>query len=227
MRRILIITVAVMFSMLCSCSENHQAGIANKEGWVSLFNGKNLNGWEVLNGHATYEVKDGAIVGTTVRGSPNTFLCTKKHYSDFELEFEVKVDPPLNTGVQIRSNSLPTYRNGRVHGYQVEIADGTGSGASGFIYDEARRGWLSEDLTDPVKTKAFKSNEWNKFRVVCLGDSIKTWLNGVPVADITDSMTPSGFIGLQVHRFRQEKPAQVRWRNIRIRELTSPKSAEK
>ena len=190
--------------------------LLDDEGAVSLFNGKNLDGWQQLNGTAKYEVKDGTIVGTTVKGSPNSFLCTEKNYADFELEFEVKVDPRLNSGVQFRSNSLKEYRNGRVHGYQVEIATNN----PGRIYDEARRGkWLDED-TDPEKAReAFKVNEWNKYRVVCVGDSIKTWLNGVPIADMTDSMTKKGFIGLQVHSFGGDTPAQVRWRNIRIKEL--------
>ncbi len=186
------------------------------DGCVSLFNGKNLDGWQQINGTAKYEVQDGTIVGTTAKGSPNSFLCTEKHYSDFELDFEVKVDPRLNSGVQFRSNSFKEYRNGRVHGYQVEIATNN----PGRIYDEARRGrWLDED-TDPEKAgKAFKVNEWNKYRVLCVGDSIKTWLNGAPIADISDSMTKKGFIGLQVHAFGADPPAQVRWRDIRIQEL--------
>ncbi len=190
--------------------------LPDNEGWHSLFNGVTLDGWEQLNGTAKYEVKDGTILGTTAEGSPNSFLCTKKHFTDFDLAFEVKVDPRLNSGVQFRSNSLKDYRNGRVHGYQVEIATSN----PGRIYDEARRGrWLDVD-TDPAKAnKAFKVNEWNKYRVRCEGDSIKTWLNEVPIADFKDSMTKKGFIGLQVHSFRADSPAQVWWRNIRIKEL--------
>src|SRR5512141_1577811 len=111
--------------------------MANDGNWVPLFNGKDLEGWEQKNGKAKYEAKEGCIVGTSVPDSPNSFLCTKKDYADFELEFEVKVDAALNSGVQIRSHSIPGYQNGRVHGYQVEIAVG---GFSGGIYDEARRG---------------------------------------------------------------------------------------
>ncbi len=193
-----------------------QKDSSNGEEWVSLFNGKNLEGWEQINGTATYEVEDGCIVGTTVEGSPNSFLCTKKYYSDFELVFDVKVDPRLNSGVQIRSNSTEDYRNGRVHGYQVEIST---NGNAGFIYDEARRGWLSKDRTDPQARQAFDADGWNHYRVLCDGDTIKTWVNGVPVADLHDSMTSTGFIGLQVHSFKGDTPAWVRWRNIRLREL--------
>jgi len=187
------------------------------QGWVSLFDGKTLKGWRQINGTATYKVDEGTILGTTAEGSPNSFLCTEKLYGDFELEFEVKVDPRLNSGVQIRSNSSPDYQNGRVHGYQVEIA---ASGNSGRIYDEARRGkWLDEERDDPKARNAFKKDDWNSYRVICKGSSIKTWVNGVPVADMVDDMTATGFIGLQVHAFRGDPPAWVRWRKIRLREL--------
>ncbi len=193
--------------------------LPDNDGWVWLFNGANLDGWEQLNGTAGYEVEDGTIVGTTAEGSPNSFLCTKEDFADFDLEFEVKVDPRLNSGVQFRSLSLKDYRNGRVHGYQVEIATSN----PGRIYDEARRGrWL--DNADPQTAgKAFNVGEWNKYRVLCVGDSIKTWVNGEPIADMKDSMTAKGFIGLQVHSFRGDSPAQVRWRNIRIKELNAEK----
>lgn len=189
---------------------------ADKDGFTDLFNGKDLEGWKQINGTAKYEVVDGTIVGTTAKGSPNSFLCTTKNYGDFELLFEVKVDDALNSGVQIRSESKPDYQNGRVHGYQVEICIG---GEAGFIYDEARRGWLSTDRSNKEARAAFKNGEWNKYRVVCQGDSIKTFINDVPVADVKDGMTKSGFIGLQVHSFGGEKPAQVAWKNIKLKEL--------
>ncbi len=194
------------------------AAVAAADGWVSLFNGKDLDGWEQKNGLAKYAAKDGAIVGTSVPNSPNSFLCTKKNYSDFELEFEVKVDKELNSGVQIRSESKPDYQNGRVHGYQVEIAVG---GFSGGIYDEARRGkFLNADQpTDEIKA-LLKENAWNKYRVICQGDHIQTWVNGVKVTDLKDDMTRSGFIGLQVHGVgKRVEPLQVQWRNLRLKEL--------
>lgn len=189
---------------------------AADSGWISLFNGKDLAGWKQRNGTAVYTVEDGAIVGTTTKGSPNSFLCTEQDYGDFELEFEVKLDTQLNSGVQIRSLSTPEYKNGRVHGYQVEIAT---NGNAGFIYDEARRGWLSKDRGNAQARAAFKDGQWNHYRVVCQGDSIKTWVNGVPVADLTDSMTKRGFIGLQVHGVGGDPHWQVRWRNLRLKEL--------
>jgi hypothetical protein len=188
------------------------------DGLAPLFNGKDLAGWEQKNGLARYEAKDGCIVGTTVPNSPNSFLCTKQTYADFELEFEVKLDKDLNSGVQIRSESKPDYMNGRVHGYQVEIAVG---GSSGLIYDEARRGKFLNAAQDPEAVKnLLKDKEWSQFRVVCQGNRIQTWVNGVPVTDMKDDMTPRGFIGLQVHGVGpRTDPIEVRWRNLRLKEL--------
>ena len=181
-------------------------------------NGKDLEGWEQINGSAKYEVKDGAIVGTSVPNSPNSFLCTKKRYGDFELEFEVKVDKELNSGVQIRSESKPEYQNGRVHGYQVEIAVG---GFSGGIYDESRRNkFLNADKPTDEIHALLKENAWNKYRVICQVDHIQTWVNGRKVTDLTDDMTKTGFIGLQVHGVgNRADPLHVEWRNLRLREL--------
>lgn len=193
----------------------------DKDGWVSLFDGKSLTGWEQKNGTATYRVEDGVIVGKTSEGSPNSFLCSSKEYGDFELKFEVKVDDALNSGVQIRSASKPDRDNGRVHGPQVEIAT---DGTAGFIYGEALgTGWLSEEgpMQDPEKKNAFKKGEWNKYRVKAQGNSIKTWINEVPVADLTDEKSNmlKGFIGLQVHGIAKGTgPYEVRWRNLELKE---------
>jgi len=193
---------------------------AGEDGFVPLFDGRTLDGWKQLGGKAKYEARDGQIVGSSVPNTPNSFLCTEKHYGDFILEYEFKVDPELNSGVQIRSNSFKEYRNGRVHGYQVEI-DPSERAWTGGIYDEGRRGWLNNLKENELARKAFKQNEWNKIRVEAAGDSIKTWLNGVPAADLKDSQTASGFIGLQVHGVgRRTEPLHVRWRNLRIKELT-------
>ena len=190
----------------------------DKEKWGDLFDGKTLNGWVQRGGKADYRVEDGAIVGSTVPNTPNSFLCTEKNYSNFILELDFKVDKVLNSGVQIRSNSLPEYHKGQVHGYQVEI-DPSARAWTGGIYDEGRRGWLQNLKENEAARNAFKQDEWNHFRIEAVGDSIKTWLNGVPAADLKDSMTATGFIGIQVHANKSEKALEVRWRNIRIEEL--------
>jgi hypothetical protein len=186
--------------------------------WLKLFNGKNLENWEVLNGDAEFKVENGLIIGTSKMNTPNTFLATKEKYDNFILEYEAKIDPLLNAGVQIRSLSKPDYNNGRVHGYQVEL-DPSERAWSGGIYDEARRGWLYNLECNPKGKKAFKNGDWNKFRVEAIGNNIRVWLNGVQTSDIIDDMTSSGFIALQVHGIgdNKEKAGKlVQYKNIRI-----------
>ena len=193
------------------------ASVVSAQDWEPLFNGKNLSGWKKLNGKAEYKVVDGAIVGISKMGTPNTFLATKKTYGDFILEFDFKVDDGLNSGVQLRSESRKDYQKGRVHGYQFEI-DPSKRAWSGGIYDEARRNWLYPLTQNPVAKGAFKNNEWNKARIEAIGNSIATWINGVPCANIWDDMTPAGFIALQVHAIGNaaDEGKTVSWKNIRI-----------
>jgi hypothetical protein len=216
--------------------------MAQEDGFVPLFNGKNLDGWVQAGGEALYQVKDGVIVGESVAKTPNSFLCTQKLYGDFVLEYEYKCDNLLNSGVQFRSNVYgietkvegkgkhKTISAGRVHGYQVEIDPNKPDRMwSAGIYDEGRRGWLYPGLAGgdgesfTKKGQAtFKPNEWNSVRVECNGNHIRTWLNGQPRADFEDDMTPKGIIALQVHGVGKHPEAigkTVMWRNLRIKEL--------
>ena len=191
---------------------------AEEAEWKSLFNGKDFDGWEKHGGKAEYAVEDGAVVGHSVPNTQNTFLCTDETFKDFELMFEVKVDKGLNSGVQVRSRIKNTDREkDRVYGPQVEIESGPGE--SGYIYGEATgRGWLSQDRSKQI---TLKNNDWNQYRVLCKGANIKTWVNGEPVADLTDEESNhEGFIGLQVHGVGpRAEPLYVRWRNIKLREV--------
>lgn len=189
------------------------------DGWVNLFNGKNLDNWQALNGGAEFRVENDVIVGISKMNTPNTFLATKKEYGDFILEYEAKMDNGLNSGVQIRSLSKPEYQDGRVHGYQVEL-DASPRAWSGGIYDEARRGWLYNLECNSTAKSAYKPESWNKFRVEAIGDNIRVWLNDVPTANIIDDLTTSGFIALQVHSIGTDKDLEgktVKFRNIRIK----------
>lgn len=196
------------------------SGVAQaQDGWINLFNGENLDGWVQRNGEAKYEVIDGVIVGTTVMNTPNSFICTEKNYSDFVFEVELLVEPNMNSGIQFRSNSLPEFKNGRVHGYQCEV-DPSARAWSAGIYDEARRGWLYPLDLNPKAKSALKMGEWNKYRIECIGNSIRTWLNDIPVAHVIDDMTSEGFIALQVHGIGKNKDKegqQIKWRNVRIK----------
>lgn len=218
-------------SALLACLIAVSGSVSVAEDLKPLFDGKTLNGFTQRGGKAKYEVIDGEIVGTSVPNTPNSFLCTDKEYGDFILEFDFKVHPKLNSGVQIRSQCYEEnttveingkefkFPAGRVHGYQVEIDPSARAWTAG-IYDESRRGWLANLQDNEPARKAFKSEDWNHIRVECKGDSIKTYLNGVLAADLKDDVTPKGFIGLQVHGVgKNEEPMEVRWRNLRIQEL--------
>ena len=186
--------------------------------WQSLFNGKNLSGWTQRGGKAVYKVENGTIVGYTKMNTDNSFLCTKKDYADFILEFEFRIDDDLNSGVQLRSHSLKSYMNGRVHGYQFEI-DPSPRAWTGGLYDEARRAWLYPLTKNPAAQPAFKKGVWNQARVEAIGKSIRTWVNGIACADLFDDADLSGFIALQVHGIGKDQSKEgktVAWRNIRI-----------
>jgi hypothetical protein len=225
MKTLLNLALATLFLTAAMWSASAVAG-----DWVDMFDGKTLDGWIQKNGTATYRVVDGTIVGQTSEGSPNSFLCSKKEYGDFELEFEVRVHPELNSGVQISSATKepgPDDKDGygRVNGPQVEIeASGENGAEAAYIYGEATgRGWLtSEDKLIPHKH--FKDGEWNKFRIIAKGAHFQTWINGEQVSDLVDEEIlkthPKGFIGLQVHGVGRGKgPFDVAWRKIRIRTL--------
>jgi hypothetical protein len=185
--------------------------------WQSLFNGKDLKGWKQLNGQAKYEVKNNEIVGTTVLNQPNSFLVTEETFGDFVLELEFKLDAEMNSGLQFRSESKPDYQNGRVHGYQMEI-DPSPRAWTGGIYDEGRRDWLYPLEYNPEGKKAYKKADWNKCRIECIGNVLRTWVNGIPTGHVVDNLTSKGFIALQVHSIskQEEVGKQIRWRNIRI-----------
>ena len=217
------VLLIAMAMIILACREQPEAP------WVSLFDSKTLNGWTQKGGEALYEVREGAIVGVTVNHSLNSFLTTEKTFDDFILELEFKVDPTMNSGIQIRSNSYAHYLNGRVHGYQIEIDPSERAWSAG-IYDEARRGWL-HPLTDEnvLAKKAFKQNDWNHYRIEALGDTLKTWINEIPAAHLIDDQTSRGFIALQVHSISgdQKEGTEIAWKNLRILTQDLQKYAQK
>lgn len=194
---------------------------AEAEPVIELFDGSTLSGWIQRGGKAAYTVENGCIVGRTAPNQPNSFLCTTAEYADFVLSLEFKVDSELNSGVQIRSQSDPSYQSGRVHGYQIEIDPGERAWTGG-IYEEGRRGWLDDLSENPGARAAFRQGEWNSLRVEAIGERIRTWINDVPAADLHDGMTAAGFIALQVHGVGgRVEPLEVRWRHVRLRPITA------
>jgi hypothetical protein len=184
----------------------------------SIFDGKTLKGWKQLGGAADYKVVDGAIVGSSKPGVPNSFLVTEKSYGDFILEFDVRQDVgPTNSGVQFRSLSTPDFENGRVHGYQTDI-DPSPRQWSGSIYEEAKRGWFYTGELNPPAKALYKFGQWNHYRVEAIGPRLRVWINDGAVADVIDDATKEGFIGLQVHSINNAEEAgrTVSWRNLTV-----------
>jgi hypothetical protein len=230
-----------------------------ENGWIDLFNGKNLHGWTEKAGDAKFYVEDGCIVGEAVSESDtNSVLCLKKKYDNFILELDFKADYQIFSGVHIRSqyaakkapwywNGLPlTIPAGHMYGYLVLIDPSPNHRWwtatlfdqrwwTGGIYDELRRQWLypgilggnANDFSDQG-IKIFNLTNWNHLRIEAVGDSIKTYLNGVPRADIHDSMTLKGFIGLQIRDWISDddhqtlEGAKVRFKNIRLKPVSLP-----
>lgn len=203
---------------LSSITMNAQS---TEKGWENLFNGKDLNGWKRLGGTADYKVEDGMIVGRTVANSKNTFLVTEKEYGDFILEADIWVeDEEGNAGIQTRSHFDPTANNGegRVYGRQCEV-DPTPRKWTGGIYDEGRREWLYPMQLNAAAQNAYKKGEYNHYKVECIGNEMKTWVNGIATAYVVDTLDPKGFIGLQVHSIKSADQAgkRVCYKNIRIK----------
>ena len=203
--------------------------------WETLFNGKDIDGWIKKGGEATYKVEDGCIVGTTKPKTPNTFLCPPKKYENFELTFDVKCDPALNSGVQIRSISdadeVPSgmsekdekkaknRANGKgLFGPQVEIA---ANGNAGGVWFEAVGGWLLQPKPE-ITNKVYKKDDWNSYRVLVQGETIQVWINGTQISNgkETRSKFKKGRLGFQVHGIgKRTDTFQVRWKNIKIRSI--------
>ncbi len=180
-----------------------------------LFNGKDLTGWHVLQGNAAYTVENGMIVGTTAANATTSFLISDKSYSDFVLELEFKNDKTVNSGIEVRSESNDDFKSGKVYGYQVEI-DPSERAWTGGIHDINRNGWLYPLTYNPAAQTAYKQTGWNKLYIECIGNNIRTWVNGVPASNLVDNASSAGFIGLQVHDLANSPGAHVYFKNIRI-----------
>lgn len=208
--------------------------LSAEDTWQEWFK-DGLGDAQIVSGQATYKVENGVLVGTTTDGSPNSFL-VKGPFKDFELQFEVKVDDELNSGVQVRShlakegdpapegskNGKPQPA-GRLYGPQCEIAI---NGTAGDFYDEARRGtwWSILTQTEAVRTEAakaaFKKGGWNHYRIVVQGDHYQSFVNGVKTADFKQPGDPEGHIGFQVHGIKKGSgPYSVRWRAVKFKTL--------
>jgi len=192
------------------------------DGFVSLYNGTDLTGWTPKGGNCTFEPKGDTIVGTCIPGSPSTYLMTDKNYSDFVFTAEMKWEVDGNSGIMFRADSKPGKTFETVFGPQVEMEgfdshDGKRKW-SGGIYGQSYASWIYPLWLEAHKNAraALKRNEWNRLTIHATGDTVKTWVNGVPAAHWVDDKFLSGSFGLQVH---SGKKGIVHFRNIKVKEL--------
>ena len=194
--------------------------LSSQDKWTYLID-DDLSNWEIKEGNAEFIIDDGIITGTSILKSPSTYLGTKINYKDFILEFEVNVSSGLNSGVQFRSLKSNNSRNS-VYGYQLELeADKPERNRlwSGGIYDQSRRSIFLYPLSvNPIARSAFKPDEWNFVRIEAIGNSIRTWINGIQCSNLIDDTSTEGFIALQIHSIGKQslEGKTVKWKNIRI-----------
>ena len=175
----------------------------------SLFNGENLEGWNI-HGTELWYVEDGLLICESGPDNAYGYLSTTKYYDDFELTLEFKQEANGNSGVFIRS----TVEGTKVSGWQVEVAP-PGSDTGG-IYESYGRGWLIKP--EKEKDKSLKMGKWNKMKIRVVGDQVETWLNGTSMVSLKDEKIGQGkgSIALQIHSGDDVK---VRWRNIKLERL--------
>ena len=185
----------------------------DEPGFVPLFNGKDLEGWE--GDLKLWTVQDGAIVGDSPGIPHNQFLSTKETFSDFELRLEFRLKEGAgNSGIQFRSRRISD--STEVSGYQADL----GEKYWGCLYDESRRNRILVQAPAELETK-LKPADWNEYVIRAEGDHVTLSLNGFVTADYKEpeaTIPRSGIIALQVH---SGPPLRVDFRKIRIRKLSA------
>ncbi len=210
--------VAVLCCVVAARAQDKRATVEKEAGFVALFDGKTLEGWEGNLKH--FRIEDGAVVAGTMKEKipRNEFLCTKQEFGDFELRLQAKlVGEGANAGVQFRTQRIPDHHE--VIGYQCDMGHMQGRWIWASLYDESRRKtFLAHGDADAV-AKALKPNDWNDFVVRCEGPRVQLWLNGVKTVDYMEEdqkVARTGIIGVQIHG---GPPSEASYRKIRLKRL--------
>ena len=196
------------------------------EGFVSLYNGKDLSNWTARGGYCIFEARIDRIVGTCVEGSPSTYLSTlRDDYSDFIFTAELKWVIDGNSGIMFRTQHEPRQPYDRVFGPQCEM-EGFAPilkrqrGWSGGIYGQGYAAWIYPlwlEAHSDVR-QALKRDVWNRVTIKADKGTVKTWVNGLPAAHWVDDQFLKGFFGLQVHSGKQ---GEIHFRNIKVKEINN------
>jgi hypothetical protein len=217
MTRSLLLLFAVAASLPGADRLNELSDQERREGYLLLFNGKNLNGWD--GDPKLWSVHDGAIVGSS-DGRPvaqNTFLIHRKPFSNFLLKAEVRLRNG-NSGIQFRSAALPG-PGWVVAGYQADLSDAGERSAWGNFYEEKGRGCGVMKTPDEgwrAAQKIVRSGGWNAYEILAQGNRIQLRLNGVVTIDTADDKGSSGVIAFQLHA---GPPMRVEFRNVKLKPL--------
>lgn len=210
----------IIFYILCGLASMAQT----KQGkWKSLFNGKNLDGWELTTrGKLAFaQVENGEIVCHQVVNTPqHTFVRTKKKYNDFILEGDCKLDGDLHTAFLFRMIEAPDTAKVSLLGYQVKI-DPTPRKWTGGVFDDFGKSWhwLHTLEGDTRAREAFKMKEWNTFRIEAIGSNIKVWVNNIPTVHLINSKYDKGYIALKIHSMDntpEKENILIHFKNIKI-----------
>ncbi|MFC7292873.1 family 16 glycoside hydrolase [Hirschia litorea] len=216
-------SIVALVAALGACSTSMHP--LEKAEWKSLFDGKSLDGWTVVNGDDPFEVVDGAIVGKTVSGVPTRYLTSEKTYGDFIFEAEMNNAEGANSGIQFRSQ-IGTWFYSGLNGYQLEV-DHSDRLWTGGIYTEGLAVWKYPVIENDACRAAWNNAQWNKLRIEAKGTQLRTFVNDTPCAYVYDETLLEGYLGLQVHSIgtnpeRAGKPTL--WRNVRIQDAPKRKA---
>lgn len=176
---------------------------------ISLFNGKNLEGWEEY-GQEKWYVEDGLLICESGPKEEYGYLATEQKYKDFVLELDFKQVSNGNSGVFFRSSLNGT----KISGWQVEVAPPGND--TGGIYESYGRGWMKK--IPERKEDILNMGEWNHMKIRVKGDKVTTWLNGKRMMSLSDDKIgkANGKIALQIHSGGGIK---VMWKNIHLKLL--------
>lgn len=184
------------------------------DGFLPLFNGKTLEGWD---GDSTvFRVQEKSIIGGQLKEKipHNFFLSSKAEYADFELQLEFRlIGEATNAGIQLRSKRIPDHHE--MIGYQADL----GQEYWGALYDESRRNKVMASPDKDKLSRVLRLGEWNNYRILCEGRHIQLWINDFQTVDYTEAdetIDQSGLIALQIHG---GPPGEAHYRNIRIRKI--------
>lgn len=198
-----------MKNTLITCLFLTILSFANAQKKSSIFNGKDLSGWQIY-GTEKWYVNGGELICESGPDKGYGYLGTEKTYKDFELNLQFKQEADGNSGVFFHSTITGT----RVAGWQVEVAPKGHD--TGGIYESYKRGWIVKP--EKAKDEALKVGKWNKMKIIVKGNNVKTYLNGTEMVNHTDDAYGSiaGSIALQIH---DGGGIKVRWKKLNIKEI--------